>query len=195
MSSPEAGLKARIWNFWGHRRRIKDAVRETEERTQFILNNVIDGIITIDEAGIIETANHAVERIFGYNAGELIGQSVSVLTPEPDRSAHRDDIARYLRTGETRIIGIRREVDLQRRDGSLVPLDLSVGAYRVAGRWHFTGVVRDTSERGHAEEANARLAAIVESSDDAIVGKDMAGVITSWSSPAPNGSSATKPMR
>ncbi len=177
-------MKARIWNFWGHRRRIKDAVRETEERTQSILNNVIDGIITIDEAGIIETANHAVERIFGYNAGELIGQSVSVLTPEPDRSAHRDDIARYLRTGETRIIGIRREVDLQRRDGSLVPLDLSVGAYRVAGRWHFTGVVRDTSERGHAEEANARLAAIVESSDDAIVGKDMAGVITSWSAGA-----------
>src|SRR4029077_579399 len=89
--------------------------------------------ITIDEDGIIRTANPASERIFGYPAAELIGRDVSILMPEPDRSAHDGYIARYLRTGEARIIGIGREVTGQRRDGSLFPLDLAIGEFRLGG--------------------------------------------------------------
>ncbi len=155
-----------------------------EERTRSILDHVVDAIVTIDESGVIESANRAAERIFGYPEAELIGRNVSLLMPEPDRSEHGKYLNHYLTTGEARIIGTGREVTGRRRDGTTFPCELSIGEFRSGGQRHFTGVIRDITERKRGEEANAHMAVIVESSDDAIISKDLDGVIQSWNAGA-----------
>lgn len=149
-----------------------------------ILDNLVDGIITIDEAGVIETVNPAVERIFLYPAEELIGRNVSALMSEPDRSAHDAYVDRYCRTGEARIIGIGREVTGRRRDGSVFPIELSIGEFRLGGRRHFTGVIRDISGRKHAaeslEERTRSLDRLRNAAFDPIFVRNAAGEIVSW---------------
>ena len=73
-----------------------------------VIDTVIDGIITIDEGGIVQTFNLAAERMFGYSASEVVGRSVNMLMPEPDRSRHDEYIRRYLKTGEARIMSLGR---------------------------------------------------------------------------------------
>jgi PAS domain S-box-containing protein len=162
----------------------EQALREREARIRAILDTTVDAIITIDEQGIIESFNLAAERIFGYAAAEVLGQEVSLLMPSPYREEHRGYLARYLRTGEKRIIGIGREVVGRRKDGTTFPMDLAVSEVRLGDRCLFTGIVRDITERKRAEEDRLRLAAIVESSDDAIIGKTLDGTIVSWNAAA-----------
>jgi PAS domain S-box-containing protein len=163
---------------------VEQALREREARIRAILDTTVDAIITIDEHGIIESFNLAAERIFGYTAAEVLGQEVSLLMPSPYREEHRGYLARYLRTGERRIIGIGREVVGRRKDGTAFPMDLAVSEVRLGDRCLFTGIVRDITERQRAEEDRLRLAAIVESSDDAIIGKTLDGTIVSWNAGA-----------
>jgi PAS domain S-box-containing protein len=118
-----------------------------------ILESAVTAIITIDECGLIEGVNPATERLFGYGASELIGQNVKVLMPEPYRSEHDGYVESYLRTGEKKIIGIGREVNGRRKDGTNFPLHLSVGEYEAEGRRYFTGIIYDISDRRHIEEA------------------------------------------
>jgi PAS domain S-box-containing protein len=138
----------------GHRGFAK-VTRDITERRQAdeplvhsILNSAVDAVISIDEAGVIETANPATERIFGYLRGELLGRNVRMLMPEPDRSQHDAYIGSYLKTGQAKIIGAGREVTGRRKDGSSVSLHLSVGEFRLRGDGsrHFTGILRDISE-------------------------------------------------
>jgi PAS domain S-box-containing protein len=124
-----------------------------EARIRSVLDNVIDGIITIDERGILQTFSRAAERQFGYSAAEVIGQNVRILMPEPYHSAHDDYLANYLRTGDAKIIGKGREVVGRRKDGSTFPMDLAVGEFRVGERRHFSGIVRDITERKRSEDA------------------------------------------
>lgn len=131
----------------------EDALVEAAARLRAIVDTAVDGIITIDERGIVDSANAAVERIFGYPPEEVVGRSVSVLMPEPYRSQHESDLANYLRTGARKIVGIGREVRGRRRDGSEFPLELAVSETRLAGRRLFTGIVRDVTERHTAHEA------------------------------------------
>ena len=128
------------------------AVRDREERLRAILETAVEGIITIDEHGIMESVNRAAERIFGFRAAELIGKNVSILMPSPHRESHNDYIATYLRTGRAKIIGIGREVAGRRKDGTIFPMDLSVSEVRLARRRMFTGFIRDITERKRLEK-------------------------------------------
>jgi len=131
---------------------------DTEERLRAILQTAVEGIITIDEHGIVESVNPAAERIFGFQSAELVGRNVCVLMPQPYRQEHDGYMANYLHTGRAKIIGIGREVTGQRKDGTVFPMDLSVSEVRLANRRLFTGFVRDISERKRAEHKLAELA-------------------------------------
>ena len=128
------------------------ALRDADERLRAILETAVEGIITIDERGLIESVNSAAEQTFGYQAREIIGKNVSVLMPSPYRAEHDSYLANYRRTGHAKIIGIGREVVGRRKDGSSFPMDLSVSEVRLADRRLFTGFVRDISQRKRLEK-------------------------------------------
>ncbi|WP_257449184.1 PAS domain S-box protein [Archangium lipolyticum] len=137
------------------RKQAEQALRETTQRLQAILETAVDGIITIDERGTIQNLNPATVRIFGYSPEELIGQNVSILMPEPYRGEHDGYMANYLRTGVRKVIGLGREVRGRRKDGSVFPLELSVSETRLPQGRFFTGLVRDISTRKRAMEAQS----------------------------------------
>ena len=134
------------------------ALRDSDERLGAIVNTAVEGIITIDDRGTIETLNFAAERIFGYPAAEVVGKNVKVLMPSPYREEHDRYVSDYVRTGKAKIIGIGREVVGQRKDGTVFPVDLAVSEVRLADRRIFTGFVRDITDRKRAEEKLAELA-------------------------------------
>ena len=121
------------------------ALRRSEDYLRSIVDTAADGIITIDEQGLIDTFNRAAERMFGYTAAEVVGRNVNLLMPPPFSDEHDDYLARYVKTREARIIGIGREVLGRRKDGTTFPLALSVSEIDSLGR--FVGVLHDLSER------------------------------------------------
>jgi two-component system sensor kinase FixL len=121
------------------------------------MDTAVDGIVLIDHQGLIQAFNRAAERLFGYPAEQVLGSNVSVLMAEPERSAHDGHLARYLETRESHIIGRGREVEARRRDGSLFPVFLSVGAIEGEEPPRFVGFVQDLSFRRRAEEDTHRL--------------------------------------
>ena len=135
---------------------MENALRNSEQRANTVLNTVIDGIITIDEYGIVESYNNAAQGIFGYTADEVIGHNISMLMPEPHKSVHDSYMQRYRETGEAHIIGIGREVEGRRKDATVFPLDLAVNSVNIGGERKFTGVLRDISELKQAEQALIR---------------------------------------
>jgi PAS domain S-box-containing protein len=139
------------------RDRLQDLAK-AEHRVRAVVDHVVDGIITIDARGTIESFNPAAEKIFGYRTEEVVGQNVNVLMPEPDRSRHDGHLGNYLRTGAAKIIGIGREVTGRRRDGSRFPLDLAVREFRLDQQRTFVGIVRDISERKRAQQGSKLLA-------------------------------------
>ena len=151
-------------------------LRENEARLRAIVETAVDGIITINEHGIIDTFNSAAERLFGYRAAEVIGRNVSLLMPAPYRAQHDGYLARYLTTGEKKIIGLGREVLGLRKDGSTFPMELAVAEMRIGERRMFTGMVRDISERKRVEERQARLVQELESANEEL--KNFAYVVS-----------------
>jgi two-component system, LuxR family, sensor kinase FixL len=132
---------------------------EREALLRAILETSPDGLITIDDSGIIQSFSPAAERIFRYDALEVIGRNVACLMPSPYREEHDGYLQRFLRTGEKRIIGIGREVLGQRRDGTIFPLELAVGEVKAAGRRLFAGFVKDVSARQQSEQRLQELQA------------------------------------
>ena len=129
------------------------ALELSSTRVSTILNTVSDGILTIDQHGIVETMNPAAEKLFGYAAFEVVGKNVSMLMPEPYQGEHDAHLMRYLATGEKHIIGIGREAHGLRKNGSIFPLELSVNEMFLVDERHFTGVVHDISSRKKAQQA------------------------------------------
>jgi two-component system sensor kinase FixL len=112
-----------------------------------LIATAVDGIMVINERGIVRVYNKACERLFGYEAGEVIGQNVKMLMPEPYHGEHDGYLSHYVTTGEKHIIGIGREVSGRRKDGSTFPMNLSVGEGAVLGERIFLGIITDITER------------------------------------------------
>jgi len=149
---------------------LQAALQASEQRAAAIVETAVNAIITIDENCIIETANSATERLFGYKREEIIGRNISMLMPQPYRDRHDGYVRNYLTTGVRRIIGIGREALAQRKDGTVFPIDLSVGeAMLPSGRRIFTGIIRDLSERRALEE---KILSISEE-EQARIGQDI----------------------
>lgn len=126
---------------------------EWDQAAQLVIDNVLDGIITINRQGIIESFNPAAERIFGYASEEVVGRNVSTLMPEPYKSEHDTYVDNYVNTGKAQIIGIGREVTGKRKDGSTFPMDLAVSEFFIGEDIHFVGIVKDITERKETEAA------------------------------------------
>ncbi len=139
--------------------------RRATARIRSIVDNVVDGIMTVDMLGAIESVNPAVERLFGYGAEELIGRNVNVLMPEAHRSAHDDYFAEYRRTGEAKIIGLGREVEGRRKDGSTFALELAVSEFELGAGPHFTATLRDITERKRIERERHEMMIALKESD------------------------------
>ncbi|HEY1151906.1 MAG TPA: PAS domain S-box protein [Pseudoduganella sp.] len=140
------------------RKQAERALHDSEQRMRAVFETAVDAIITIDDRGVLERLNPAAQRMFGYSEDEVRGKNVSMLMPSPDRERHDGYLEHYLHTGEKRIIGIGREVQGQRRDGSVFPMELAVAEMRVSGRRMFTGLVRDITERKRMENRLRELA-------------------------------------
>ena len=146
-----ADANARLEAEVAERRRAEADLRGREARLQAILDTAPEAIVVIDAQGTVESFSPSAETLFGYPATEILGRNVSELMPEPDRSAHDSYLARYLETGERRVIGVGRVVKGRRKDGSEFPLDLAVGEIATNGRPHFVGFIRDLTARERME--------------------------------------------
>ena len=139
----------------------KPGFRVTNDFWQAVLSTAVDPIIVIDALGTIVTANDATFDMFGFATDDLIGRNVAELMPEPHRSDHDRYIADYLRTGEAKIIGVGREVEAQRADGTRFPIQLAVSEVKTVDGAFFTGIIRDLTEWKASQrllaEANERL--------------------------------------
>ena len=161
-----------------------ERIKEGLARHKAVLDNASDGIITIDEQGHIETVNPAAEKIFGYTFEELQGHNVAVLMPLQHAVRHDQYIRHYLNSGDSKIIGIGRELTGRRKHGEEFPMELSISEVNLGERRLFTGIVRDITERKNAEvalresEAQARKLSMVASrTDNAVVFTDAGGRI------------------
>ena len=154
---------------------------EQKQRLQAVLDTTVEGIITIDVRGTVESMNRAAEEMFGYNANEVVGNNVNMLMPSPYRDQHDGYIARYRDTGEARIIGIGREIVGLRKGGEVFPLDLSISEIKVGDRHLYTGLLRDLTERKRleakvtstAEEERGRMARDLHDG----LGQELSGVL------------------
>ena len=134
-------------------------VTETRLRSLIatVLDTVVDGLITIDRDGVVQSYNKACTTLFGYTPEEIVGQNVRVLMPEPYHSEHDRYISAYVETNVPRIIGIGREVMGRRKDGSTFPMELAVGESLQGGNHAFVGIIRDLTERREAETQREQL--------------------------------------
>jgi PAS domain S-box-containing protein len=128
-------------------KRSQAMMQEREARLRSVFETSPDAIITIDQHGIIQSFSAAAEKLFGYAAGEVIGRNVNILMPSPHHENHDGYLARYLRTGEKRIIGIGRQVEALRKDGTIFPMQLAVGEVTLGKQRIFSGFITDLTAR------------------------------------------------
>lgn len=122
-------------------------IRQKDLRLRAVVDTALDGIVTINHKGIISSSNPAACKMFGYEKCEMLGQNIRMIVPAPDKESHDDYIDRYIETLEVRIVNNIREVDAEKKDGSIFPIELCVGAKELDGSWLFTGIMRDITER------------------------------------------------
>lgn len=138
------------------RRQAEKRLEEEALRLNAVMNTVLDGLITIDDKGTIQSFNPAAVRIFGYKDYEVIGRNVKMLMPDPYHSEHDVYLENYLTTGTKKVIGIGREVKAKRKDGSVFPMELGINEMVIDNKRMFVGTIRDITERSEAEKAIGR---------------------------------------
>jgi PAS domain S-box-containing protein len=132
--------------------KLETMYRQSEENSRAVIDNVLDGVITIDEHDRIRSFNAACEDMFGYQASEVIGRPISLLMPDPTYSEHDRYVSEYLP-----IDAGAREVQGVRKDGTAFAADLSVSAFEVDGKRHYSGIIRDITKAKQAEAARQKL--------------------------------------
>src|SRR5215216_4045407 len=163
------------------RRRAENALRESEALKSAMLGAAYDCVIGMNQLGQVIEFNETAEETFGYTREEALGQELAELVIPPElRERHRQGLARYLETGQSRIMNERIELTAMRRDGSTLPVELAVTRIPGSEPPIFTGYVRDITERIEAERVRAHLAAVVHDTQEAVMSKDLNGIITSW---------------
>jgi PAS domain S-box-containing protein len=141
----------------------------SEARWRAVVDSAVDGIIVIDAHGRVEAFNRAAERLFGYTAQDVVGHNVDMLMPSPYHEEHDTYLARYLATGRAKIIGVGREVQGRRKDGTTFPLHLSVGEMTIQGERKFTGILHDLTGRVQLEGQLREQAALAKLGEMAAV--------------------------
>ncbi|MBU0622326.1 MAG: PAS domain S-box protein [Gammaproteobacteria bacterium] len=159
----------------------QQALASSEEKFKAISAAVLDALIMVDDRGTLVYWNPAAERILGYSADEAVGKPLhQLLTPQRYQERAERGFDAFRESGQGAVVGKTIEIEALHKDGREIPVELSISALKLNERWHAVGILRDISEYKRAEASRVQLAAIVESSSDAIIGKTADGIITSW---------------
>ncbi len=156
------------------------AVRFADHLFVGLLEAAPDAVVCVDRSGRIELVNAQAERLFGYSRDELAGQLVEILVPDAIKAGHPARRAGYVAAPQPRPMGAGIELAGRRRDGSTFPAEISLSAIGTGDGILVMAAIRDVTERRRAAETAARLASIIQSSHDAVIGKTLDGAITSW---------------
>lgn len=143
------------------RKQTETMLREQAEHTRAIVDNMVDGVVAIDELGTVVSFNFAAERIFGVRADDVVGKNVNMLMPSPHREAHDGYLHRFVERGEAHVIGLRRELEGQRADGSLFPMELAVSQVTRMGQPMYVGMIRDITDRRRDERMKREFVSTV----------------------------------
>ncbi len=150
---------------------------DIESHFRAIIDTLIDSVIIINESGIIQLINPAVETLFGYHRQELIGRNISILMPSPDSERHDHYLRQYCRTGIGKIIGVGREVLAKRKDGAVFPVLLSIGELGLTGAHRFVGIIHDLGPRRQVEEKLTLLSSAIEQAPAGVLIASLSGEI------------------
>ena len=168
-----------------HQNNVGSPATTLEALSRTFLDSALDCIITMDATGRVREFNPAAERVFGFTRDEVVGKELAdLIIPPRLRERHRQGLAHYLKTGEGPLLGRLIEIAALRRDGTEILVALAISATEIDGSPVFTAYLRDITEQKRVEDANRRLAAIIESSGDAIISIDLDERITSWNKEA-----------
>jgi PAS domain S-box-containing protein len=162
-------------------RDVTEHVRAEERNRLFesLLEAAPDAFVVVDSQGRIRLVNRQVEKLFGYERSELVGQQVEILVPDSVKALHPQHRSGYMGDPRSRLMGAGLQLSARCKDGTEFPVDISLSAIETAEGLLVSAAIRDVTELRKAE-ARSRLAAIVDSSDDAIIGATLDGTITSW---------------
>src|SRR5207247_4835607 len=160
-------------------------LRESESRARAIVNTAQDAFVAIDQSGRITDWNPQAEATFGWSRKEALGRKLAdTIVPARFRRGHRLGLERFVRTGRGPLLNKRIEVAAIDKEGREFPVEVTISPVQTGAEDTFNAFIHDITERKQAEAMRARLAAIVESSDDAIIGTNLSGEITSWNKAA-----------
>jgi PAS domain S-box-containing protein len=161
--------------------RIRAALQRSEAEFQSVTHSAIDAIVSANAEGRIRSWNPAASGLFGFSEEEMLGQDLARIIPERFRAAHHEGLARVTGGGASRVIGSTVELSGLRRDGSEVPVELSLATWTLGGERYYTGILRDISERKEAEQ---KFRSVTDSAVDAIVSADDSSTVIGWNKAA-----------